>query len=159
VPKNSKGREVAEVIPDKCIGCQLCVGECPVGAIDMDGPVARIDPEVCIGCGKCFSICPVDAVLFEKPVKKKMTGVGQKPRPLGDYKGVGVFIEAGQGEGSDVSWELLGKARELAEKLGTYVVGFLPGNDVRELAGAARDIAPGRNCTRKRPGQRRRHPV
>jgi electron transfer flavoprotein alpha subunit len=134
MPKNSKGRDIAEIIPDKCIGCQLCVGECPVGAIDMDKGVAKIDPEVCIGCGRCFNICPVNAVIFEKPRKKKLTGVGQKSRQLDDYRGVAAFIEVRDGEGAESSWELIGKARELAGKLGTQVFGFLLGTNVEAVA-------------------------
>ncbi|MFO8031537.1 MAG: 4Fe-4S binding protein [Desulfohalobiaceae bacterium] len=52
--KNSKGIEVAEILSDNCIGCQICIGECPVGAIELTPEgVASIDPEVCVGCGKC----------------------------------------------------------------------------------------------------------
>ena len=44
--RNSKGIEVAEIIPDRCIACQICIGECPVGAISLsDEGVAHIDPE------------------------------------------------------------------------------------------------------------------
>jgi ferredoxin len=93
MPKNAKGREVAEIIADKCIGCQLCVGGCPVSAIEMAGGVAVIDPEACVGCGKCFDVCPVGAVIFEKPRKRKMVAVGPKLYPLEDYRGVAVFIE------------------------------------------------------------------
>jgi electron transfer flavoprotein alpha subunit len=134
MPKNSKGRNVAEIIPDKCIGCQLCVGECPVAAIHMEDAVAKIDPEICIGCGRCFNVCPVDAVLYEKKKKKQLIGVGQTRRPVENYRGVAVFIEVGNGIPSQVSWELLGKGRELAEKLQAQVHGFLIGKDVRSLA-------------------------
>jgi electron transfer flavoprotein alpha subunit/NAD-dependent dihydropyrimidine dehydrogenase PreA subunit len=134
MPKNSKGRNIAEIIPDKCIGCQLCVGECPVAAIYMEADIAKIDPEICIGCGRCFNVCPVDAVIFEKLKKKELTGVGQKPRPLEDYKGVAVLIEVRNGVGAQVSWELLGKGRELAEKLGAPVYGFLVGVNVGQIA-------------------------
>ncbi len=134
MPKNSKGRDIAEIIPDKCIGCQLCIGECPVGVINMEGGVVKIDPEGCIGCGKCFNVCPVGAVIFEKPRKKKMTGVGQKPRLLEEYKAIAVFIEVQNGSGAEVSWELIGKARELAEKLETRVFGFLLGLGVKSVA-------------------------
>ncbi|MGD0353545.1 MAG: electron transfer flavoprotein subunit alpha [Dehalococcoidia bacterium] len=134
MPKNSKGRNVAEIIPDKCIGCQLCVGECPVAAIHMEADVAKIDPEVCIGCGRCFNVCPVDAVIFEKSKKKQLTGVGQEPRPLKDYRGIAVLIEVRDGTAAQVSWELVGKARELAEKLGVSVHGFLVGAGVQPIA-------------------------
>ena len=71
--KNTRGIEVAEIIPDKCIACQICIGECPVGAIELspDG-VALINPEVCVGCGKCFESCPVNAVKFEKKKRRKL---------------------------------------------------------------------------------------
>ncbi len=134
--RNSKGIEVAEIISGKCIGCQICVAECPVGAIEMSGGVALIDPEVCIGCGKCFDVCPVDAVRFEK-VRRKGTPNKIKEMPekhQTDHRGVAVFIEVFEGRGATVSWELAGKARELAQKLDTTVVGFLLGYKVDEIA-------------------------
>jgi electron transfer flavoprotein alpha subunit len=135
MPKNSKGRDIAEIIPDKCIGCELCIGECPVSAaIYMEGGVAKINPEECIGCGKCFDVCPAGAVIFEKPRKKKKAEITQKPSPLGDYKGIAVFIEVHDGTGADVSWELIGKARELAATLDVQVFGFLPGTGVEPVA-------------------------
>ncbi len=132
MPKNSKGREIAEIIPGNCIGCQLCIGECPVvNAIVMEDGVAKIDPEACIGCGKCVDICPTVAVLFEKVRKKKPV---KKAVSTEDYRGVAVFIEVSGVEGAEVSWELMGKARELAEKLDTRVLGFLPGSGVEPVA-------------------------
>ena len=70
--RNIRGIEVAEIIADKCIACQICIGECPVGAIELNAEgVALIDPEVCVGCGKCFESCPVAAVKFERKKRKK----------------------------------------------------------------------------------------
>lgn len=133
MPKNSKGREVAEIIPARCIGCELCVAECPTDVITMEKGIAVIEPEGCINCGKCFDICPVDAVLFEKPRKKKAPA---KPKPVAllDYKGVAVFIEVRDSTGVKVAWELIGKARELATKLDTQVLGFLLGKGVKTVA-------------------------
>ncbi len=135
--RNSKGIEVAEILADKCIACQICVGECPVGAIEFsDDGTARIDPETCIGCGKCADVCPVDAVAFEKKKRRKIT---RKERGAAkaaglDYQGVGVFIEVADGRAAPVSWELAGKARDLAEKRGSRVMGFLAGSDVEAIA-------------------------
>jgi len=134
MPKNSKGRDIAEIIPAKCIGCQLCLGECPVNAITMEGGVAKIDPEKCIGCGKCVDVCPANSILFEKPRKKKATAAEQKTPSISEYKGVAVFIEVNNGVAADVSWELMGKGRELAEKLNVPVIGFLPGYKVATIA-------------------------
>jgi electron transfer flavoprotein alpha subunit len=136
--KNKRGIEVAEIIPDKCIACQICIGECPVGAIELsrDG-VARIDPEVCVGCGKCSESCPVAAVRFEKKKRRDLSRE-QRGAPADDgqktYRDVAVFIETVDGEGAPVSWELAGKARELAQQLGVKVLGLLLGNNVESVA-------------------------
>ncbi len=137
MPKNSKGKDIAEIIPDKCIGCQLCVGACPVGVITMENAVAKIDAGGCIGCGKCFEVCPVGAVLFEKQLKKRATPAKKEPPSAASYQGVGVFIEVQDGRGAEVAWELTGKARELAGKLGTQVFGFLLGAGIKPVADEA----------------------
>lgn len=135
--KNTRGIEVAEIIPDKCIACQICIGECPVGAIELNAAgVAEIDPEVCVGCGKCLDSCPVDAVRFEKKKRKKISE--EKPDEAGvkppSHRGVAVFIETVEGRGAPVSWELTGKARELAQQLDAQVLGFILGSDVGGVA-------------------------
>jgi electron transfer flavoprotein alpha subunit len=134
MPRNSKGREIAEIVPGKCIGCQLCIGECPVNVIVMEDGVAKIDAEGCIGCGKCVDVCPVEgAIFYEKPRKKKAAKAAVSCS-VEQYKGVAVFIEVQDGHGAEVSWELMGKARELAQKLETKVLGFLPGWNVEPVA-------------------------
>ena len=62
-----------KVDPDKCIGCQLCVSQCPTQAITMVGDKAVIDKAKCINCGICakgngtdFDGCPVNAISVVK---------------------------------------------------------------------------------------------
>jgi len=133
MPRNRKGIDVAEVIPDRCIGCQICVSECPVGAIQMSAEgVAVIDPEICTGCGQCPLVCPVDAVRFERKRRPKIAQE-VKSGPL-DYDGVAIFIEVADGIAAQVSWELVEKGKELAEKCQTKVIGFILGDRVGEMA-------------------------
>jgi electron transfer flavoprotein alpha subunit len=145
MPKNSKGKEVAQVVSKRCSGCQICLGECPADAISIKDGIAEIDMEKCIGCGKCAKVCPTEAILFERPVKKPSAGAAGpaapapsskegKSGPIADYKGVAVFIETRNNVAADVSWELVGKARELAGKLDTQVIGFLLGAGINSVA-------------------------
>lgn len=50
------------------------------------------------------------------------------------YKDVYVFAEQREGRIQNVAFELLGKARELADRLGQQVVAVLAGRDIREKA-------------------------
>ena len=51
----------AEVNQDLCVGCGACAGECPCGAIEVDG-TAQVNADVCAGCGACEAACPVGAI-------------------------------------------------------------------------------------------------
>jgi Fe-S-cluster-containing hydrogenase component 2 len=52
----------AVVKKEVCIGCQACVGVCPVEAIAMNDDKALVDAEKCIDCGACVGECPVEAI-------------------------------------------------------------------------------------------------
>lgn len=47
---------------DTCVGCGVCVEECPVSAISMADETAEICDEECIRCGICHGVCPEEAV-------------------------------------------------------------------------------------------------
>ena len=53
-------------VDDKaCVGCTLCVDECPTDVFEFDEakrlPVVT-RPEMCFGCLSCSKICPADAI-------------------------------------------------------------------------------------------------
>ena len=52
-----------EMNSSKCIGCGLCVEECPTGIIGIaDGKAFFTDIARCISCGHCAAICPASAI-------------------------------------------------------------------------------------------------
>jgi electron transfer flavoprotein alpha subunit len=61
------------------------------------------------------------------------------PEHLKAYKGVWVFIEHDRGQVHSVSWELMGEARKLADKLGVDVSGVLLGGPSDKLEDYAKE--------------------
>ncbi len=48
---------------DLCVGCGVCVDDCPVDAIELkNDQKAFINEDECIRCGRCHDICPQEAV-------------------------------------------------------------------------------------------------
>jgi ferredoxin len=49
---------------DKCIGCGICVQDCPLGAIRLKKKKASVDDR-CSQCGACVKVCPEEALTLE----------------------------------------------------------------------------------------------
>lgn len=49
----------------KCIGCGLCVKDCPSSHLFIENGKAQACKNGCIECGHCFAICPMNAVSME----------------------------------------------------------------------------------------------
>ena len=113
--------DAIKVLNNKCVGCTLCVKVCSFGAITMEEKKAVIDLTKCTLCGACIEACKFDAILLQKPEAKK------EKIDLSLYKDVWVFCEQKKGEVQSIAFELLGKGRELADKLGVNLCGVLLG--------------------------------
>lgn len=107
---------------DKCTGCESCIPACPFGALSMKEGIAVVD-EKCTFCGACIDVCPVDAILLEKEEKAITIDTSA-------YKDVWVYIEHDQGKILNVSFELLGEGRKLADAIGCKLCGMILGKDV-----------------------------
>ncbi len=137
-----KPKRKLQIIAANCIACGLCEPECPFDAIHIEGDVAVIDYEECTGCGKCIKICPTDCLFFEGEEAKAKE---EKPEAapdlaadlvarLSQYSGVWIFVEQSDGEAHPVSWELLGKGRELADTLGCELAAVVLGEGIDDVA-------------------------
>ena len=55
----------AKVDKEKCVGCETCVGQCPVEAIKIVDGKAEVNADDCVSCGACKDACPCEAIEVE----------------------------------------------------------------------------------------------
>ncbi|MGD2201651.1 MAG: electron transfer flavoprotein subunit alpha [Candidatus Bathyarchaeota archaeon] len=107
---------------EKCTNCGLCIQSCPFAAIKMGEDYPEI-LDNCRLCGECVEACPQDAITIRDQVEEA---------DLSGYKGVMIFAEQRKGEVHPVAYELLGKGRELADKLGEKLYAVVIGSGLDE---------------------------
>ncbi|HNX36363.1 MAG TPA: electron transfer flavoprotein subunit alpha [Kiritimatiellia bacterium] len=122
---------MAEMIvhPDKISDTATLAALCPFGAIEVADGHVRIT-SACRMCKLCVKNGPPGA--FEL-VNEKKADVDKSA-----WRGVAVYIDQTEGEIHPVSLELLGKARELAQKVGHPVYALLAGDALGKQAEALR---------------------
>ena len=110
---------------EKCIGCGICVKECPFEAMTMTvGEGGKKLPETgngCTECGRCVEACPKGAIT--------RTGTSMKNVDISMYHGVWVYAEQRAGKLMNVAIELLGEGRKLADEIGTELCAVLVGSE------------------------------
>ncbi|PKM92566.1 MAG: electron transfer flavoprotein subunit alpha, partial [Elusimicrobia bacterium HGW-Elusimicrobia-4] len=108
---------------------------CPFAAITLTArpdkklKLAVIDELKCNFCGACLDACKkYQAIVIEKD------DISVKTVDKSLYKNVWVYAEQRHGEISPVVFELLGKGRELADKLKVKLCAVLMGNKIESRA-------------------------
>ena len=110
---------------EKCTGCGLCVKACPFKALLIVDKLAQVDEAACTMCGVCGKprVCPFQAIEVRLDKAK-----GNKK--LDEYRNIWVFAEQKKGVIQGVVYELLGKARTLADIRQQQVWAVLLGKNV-----------------------------
>jgi len=111
------------VITSKCIGCVKCVKVCPVQALEMSFTPEELRVLEQLAQAASSSAAPPEEDAEEAALAKRLAA----------YRGVWVFIEQTEGEAAKVSWELLGKGKELALDLDCELAAVVMGSGVEEL--------------------------
>lgn len=89
-----------------------CVDKCPFAALEVSGGRVEVNAG-CKLCKICIKLCPVQAIRMEGDVRLKAD--------VGQWKDILVYAEVSGGRIHPVVLELIGKAGELAAKVGQKV--------------------------------------
>ena len=119
-----------EVDIDACIGCKICERVCPFGAIIVEAETKKAKVlEGCTLCGTCVNACPENALSIERKAISE--------EEIAQFKNVFIWgeweLKGGEVKIKNVVLELLGKGKEVANKLGESLAVILPGKHVRHL--------------------------
>jgi len=109
-----------------CTGCSVCEDQCAFGAIEVVDGIAVVN-DSCTLCGACVDSCEFEALILEDVEKAVQVD-------LADWSGVWVYCEFRHGQLAQVSLELLGVGRKLADALGVELASVLIGHETGETA-------------------------
>ncbi len=115
----------------RCTLCGACVQACPFGALVQQSDGIEIGPS-CRLCKLCIRSCPEEAI--------SLTAQSQVEIDKSLYTGVLVIAETQGNLVHPVTYELLGKGRELADKVGHCLSVVVIGNGIAPVAAEMLDF-------------------
>jgi len=115
------------ILDDKCVGCKACVSACPFGAVTVLNKKARIDKLKCNLCGACVDACEkfqaIELIYNEKHTIDKSK-----------HRGLWVVAEQNCGKIANITLELLGEGKKLAQELDEPLCSILCGDNMEQAA-------------------------
>ncbi len=84
--------------PERCIGCGVCIDNCPAGALSATPQGILAAPDLCRHCGRCVDVCPAEArerTSWKVAVPDLIEAVG-KDTLFFDQSGGGVTFSGGE---------------------------------------------------------------
>lgn len=118
---------MASVVIDtsKCDLCGHCVDICPFNACEIADGKVEINA-ACKMCRLCIKKCPNGAI---SAVTGKVTAINKD-----EWKGIMIYVEHHEGIIHPITYELAGKAAELAREIGHPVYAVFIGSKILEIA-------------------------
>ncbi|WP_300382154.1 electron transfer flavoprotein subunit alpha [Clostridium sp.] len=115
-----------QVNQDKVGNIEELIKICPFGALENNKGKLDINAS-CKMCKICVNKGPKGAVEYIEDEKKELIDKSK-------WKGIAVYVEHSEGEIHPVTYELVGKARELANKVNQEVYCIFIGNNIKVKA-------------------------
>lgn len=112
---------ILAIYEKKCNLCGNCVKACPFGALEIIGQKVEVNAS-CKMCSVCIKNCPNNAITLIDEARPQVD--------KGEWKGILVFVEHVDGVVHPVTFELIGKARDLASKIQHPVYCLFMGNGI-----------------------------
>jgi len=79
-------RKIISINEEKCVGCGVCIPDCPEGALQLiDGKARLISDLFCDGLGACIKACPTGAMTTEE----------REAEPYDEYKVMDNVVKGG----------------------------------------------------------------
>lgn len=116
---------VLTINKSKCNLCGECQGVCPFGSISIFEDSVVISPS-CRMCRICIKKCPQNAIAV---MNEQRIEINKE-----DWTGIMVYVEYLEGDIHPVTYELIGKAKELGEKIKSPVYCMFIGSNIENKA-------------------------